>query len=875
MDRPLTLHDKYTAISDAMGGFGDVPDFVATNLAHMLRPYQTEAIGRYLFYMDKDQTNKALPVQLLFNMATGSGKTLIMAAALLDLFKRGRRDFIFFVNSGNVIEKTRANFTSPENLKYLFSQSIIIDGLPVTVREVSNFSESSPDAINIVFTTIQGLHIDLNNPRENRLTYDELAGHDVVLISDEAHHVNASTKSKRELEIENSWERTVDNIMRANNRNILLEFTATIDLSDAGIWQKYNQRLLYQYDLKAFRQDGYSKDVLVYSVDNDLMDRSMQALIISQYRKKVALAAGVWLKPVVMFKSYTKPDSKAFYETFIATLKASQPEIVERQKVKASGILADAFAYFAANDISAADLLAELQTDFAVERLILIDSDHKAAESQLLLNTLEEHGNEIRAVFSVDMLDEGWDVLNLFDIVRLYDKRDSKNGRPGKTTLREAQLIGRGARYFPFHSIEGDSKFTRKFDANENEPLRVIEQLHYHSAHNPKYIQEIQQALKETGILADNLVERELRLKDSFKSSPTYQKGVVWHNKRLTKAEVYQQTALVGEEVYDLPKLIPVALPSGIGQEIHVFGDTAAPEDPVVHEQTTKELRIGKDISLNVVRAAINRNKKLTFTHLESAFPYLASTEAFMTSKNLLGGIKIEVTGSSESLKNLNQEQKLYIVAEVLRHVEERIALLREEYRGSETFEPVPIREAFADHIKRKYTLGDASDAETGRPQLESSRYGLNIQGLDWYAYSENYGTSEEKSLVKTLDGIMQDLRNKWTDVFLLRNEKAVTLYDFDTGQAFEPDFVLVMNDNKTGNLALQIFIEPKGGQFVGSDGTFATGKEGWKQQLLEALQEKFDATMLVDNPNYRVIGVPFYNEDLTRADVVAALQDL
>lgn len=52
------------------------------------------------------------------------------------------------------------------------------------------------------------------------------------------------------------------------------------------------------------------------------------------------------------------------------------------------------------------------------------------------------------------MLNEGWDVLNLFDIVRLYDKRDGKQTAKGfipeKTTNAEKQLIGRGARYYPF-----------------------------------------------------------------------------------------------------------------------------------------------------------------------------------------------------------------------------------------------------------------------------------------------------------------------------------------------------------------------------------------------------------------------------------------
>ena len=36
-----------------------------------------------------------------------------------------------------------------------------------------------------------------------------------------------------------------------------------------------------------------------------------------------------------------------------------------------------------------------------------------------------------------------WDVLNLFDIVRCYEQKDTGKSR---TTTKEAQLIGRGAR---------------------------------------------------------------------------------------------------------------------------------------------------------------------------------------------------------------------------------------------------------------------------------------------------------------------------------------------------------------------------------------------------------------------------------------------
>ena len=58
-------------------------------------------------------------------------------------------------------------------------------------------------------------------------------------------------------------------------------------------------------------------------------------------------------------------------------------------------------------------------------------------------------------------LNEGWDVLNLFDIVRCYTTRDAKAGKPGKTTVAEAQLIGRGARYFPFVTDDYPDQYQR------------------------------------------------------------------------------------------------------------------------------------------------------------------------------------------------------------------------------------------------------------------------------------------------------------------------------------------------------------------------------------------------------------------------------
>lgn len=894
MEHLTTLHDEYQAMSRRSGMFQKVvPDHIAGNLAHGLRPYQTEAINRWMYYMDEDQA-RTVPVQLLFHMATGSGKTLVMAALLLDLYRRGRRNFIFFVNSTTIIDKTRANFLDRGVAKYLFAGQILVEGQLIPVRQVDNFSQSRDDAINIVFTTIQGLHGDLNNPHENRLTYEELAGHDLVLLSDEAHHLNANTTraaSKREQELDTSWERTVQNIMAANPRNILLEFTATIDTEDAAIMAKYAPRLLYQYDLRAFRQDGFSKDVLIYEVDSDLTDRALQAIIISQYRKKVALAAGIWCKPVVLFKSNTKADSAVFFDQFkqlIAGLEASTI-VGQRPRAGRSDILAQAFDYFDKSRISEADLAYELRADFSPERLMLIDSDNKATVSQLALNSLEERSNEIRAIFSVDMLDEGWDVLNLFDIVRLYDKRDGKNGRPGKTTMREAQLIGRGARYFPFsRTADGEDRYVRKFDHNELEPLRAIEQLHYHSAHNPRYIQELTYALKETGIVGDDLVERNLRLKESFKQTDAYRHGVIWRNRRLDREQAIRarQIRLIPDE-YDLPDEVFVTLPSGLGQEISIFGagglSTIAaisdPADGVVREQAVRRLRL-TELPPSVVRTAVARDKHFTFERVASAFFGVRSLDDFMFGATLLGSVDVVLTGEATAIWYLNPDQALFVAAEVLRAVEQRIERVSREFVGSRQFEQVPLSQVFGD-VRRKFDLSPSGDGETGRPQLHSPRYALDLRQRDWYAYDEDYGSSEEKSLVRLIDGLIDRLRCKWHDIYLIRNESAVRLYSFEDGQAFEPDYLLIAQSSNGrgvqagGSINWQLFIEPKGDQFLGANGGFDGGKEAWKQRLLAEVNRSPQSEVIAEDRHYRIVGLPFYNEAHTAADFRQAIDTL
>ena len=79
-------------------------------------------------------------------MATGSGKTLIMAGLMLYLYEKGFRNFLFFVNSNNIIRKTKDNFLNPQSSKYLFNNKIIVNDKEINIKETDTFDKDAPSA---------------------------------------------------------------------------------------------------------------------------------------------------------------------------------------------------------------------------------------------------------------------------------------------------------------------------------------------------------------------------------------------------------------------------------------------------------------------------------------------------------------------------------------------------------------------------------------------------------------------------------------------------------------------------------------------------------------------------------------------------------
>ena len=159
------------------------------------------------------------------------------------------------------------NFLNPRAAKYLFSQDIRFEGKSVAVTQVENFEGVNENDINICFTTTQQLHTDMTTEKENALTYENFAEQQIVLLADEAHHMNVSTKTQTGMTLFESWENTVQHIFKSNDANLLLEFTATHDYETPAMVQKYRNKIIYQYDLINYRNDKFSKEVVLVHSD--------------------------------------------------------------------------------------------------------------------------------------------------------------------------------------------------------------------------------------------------------------------------------------------------------------------------------------------------------------------------------------------------------------------------------------------------------------------------------------------------------------------------------------------------------------------------------------------------------------------------------
>ncbi|WRE45371.1 DEAD/DEAH box helicase family protein [Helicobacter pylori] len=815
---PQSAKKSHTLSNAPNHGGIELPTHITSNLKKELRDYQKKAIHHYLEKRQSNPTQK----HFMFEMATGSGKTLVMAGLILECCKQGYQNFIFFVNSTSILEKTKLNFTDSVSSKYLFSETIHINDENTEIKSINNLNESHDNAINIYFSTIQGLFSLFTKAKENAITLEDLKDQKLVFLADEAHHLNTETKKKlsgAEFSEKRNWESVVKLALEQNKDNLLLEFSATIP-NEKSVKDKYENLKVITYTLKEFSEDKFCKNIYSLSYENkDLETRFLGACVSSLYKELLAQHHNIEnFKPCILFKSERIEDSKENQERFNAFLDNLSPSDLENFfNDSRNAFFKDAKDFFDKQNYTP-NLTAFLQTKFKKSTQINTNNEKELEKGMLLLNSLEDRDNPKRVVFSVDKLNEGWDVLNLFDIVRLKNKASRKD------TTKEAQLIGRGARYYPFSYNDFKPShiefYQRKFDFSN--PLSALERLDYHAVYDSEFIAQLKKDLKEIG----------LRFTDENKEKQTIPLTPTKHFKCYYASNTKDKNKNLFNK--DYTDSVGVKL-----QSLHVplFGF-------IVHEKKVdfKEENKGDKtyyiphtldkIPINYFLKALNL-KNLDFKTLKKAF----KKHPF---NNKVGFIESYI---SPLKTNFHKNQKF----------DDNKILLKLAVYIIENLKNTLLKE------QDKYSVSELElkEFETHNKSLSASEWEKGIPFYEWLLFKDmrKLDSDLERGFLNFINDNKEVLDKKFKEWCVLRNDHFTELKVFcgikDSpyyAEGFEPDFILFARTHEDEFLGFTCYMEAKGEHLEHSN--------AWKKEFLEMLE---NADLKSRNKKLDLKGLPFF----------------
>ncbi len=795
----------------------ELPTHITSNLKKELRDYQKQAIHNYL---EKRQSN---PFQkhFMFEMATGSGKTLVMAGLILECYKQGYQNFIFFVNSTNILEKTKLNFTDSASSKYLFSENIHINDENTEIKSINNLNESQTSTINIYFSTIQGLFSLFTKAKENAISIEDLKDQKLVFLADEAHHLNTGTKKKlsnAEFSEKRNWESVVKLALEQNKDNLLLEFSATIP-NEKSVKDKYENLKVITYTLKGFSEDKFCKNIYSLSYENkELETRFLGACVSSLYKELLAQHHNIEnFKPCILFKSERIEDSKENQERFNAFLENLSPLDLENFfNHSHNAFFKDAKNFFDKQHYTP-NLAALLQTKFKKSVQINTNNEKELEKSMLLLNSLEDRQNPKRVIFSVDKLNEGWDVLNLFDIVRLKNKASQKD------TTKDAQLIGRGARYYPFSyndfkpsSIEF---YQRKFDLFN--PLSALERLDYHAIYDSEFITQLNNELQVLGLGFVNEKEKQtIPLIPTKNLKCYYASNTKDKNKNLFNKD-YTDPVKVKLQSLHVPLFA-----FGVREKKVDFKEENKGDRTYYIPHTLDK------IPINYFLKALNL-KNLDFKTLKKAF----KKHAFNNKVEFIERYIFQLN------TNFHKNQKF----------DDNKILLKLAVYIIENLKDTLLKE------QDKYDVSalELKEFETHNRSLSASELEKDIPSYEWLLFKDmrKLDSDLERDFLNFINNHKEVLDKKFKEWCVLRNEHFTELKVFCNienspyyAQGFEPDFILFAQTHSDEFLGFTCYMEAKGEHLKHSN--------AWKEEFLEMLE---NATLKSHNKKLDLKGLPFF----------------
>ena len=353
---------------------------------------------------------------LCFALATGVGKTRLMGAFISYLhLAHGINNFFVLAPNLTIYNKLKEDFSNRNHPKYVFRgiAEFSIDAPSIITGD--NYDQYDPHS----GTLFGGVRINIFNiskinsevrggksPRIKRLSeyigesyFDYLAGlPDLVMLMDESHRYRASAGIRAINEL----------------RPVLgLELTATPFTGTTTQNRQYFRNVVYGYPLGQAMADGFVKEPAVVTRKN-FNPAGMSAEEI----ERLKLEDGVRLHESVKveLETYARENGSPIVKPFVLVV--------------------------AQDTTHAADLMKLIQSDAFFDgryrdRVIQVDTSVKEEDFVDRLLKVEHTAEPTEIVIHVNMLQEGWDVTNLYTIVPL---------RAASAPRLIEQTIGRGLR---------------------------------------------------------------------------------------------------------------------------------------------------------------------------------------------------------------------------------------------------------------------------------------------------------------------------------------------------------------------------------------------------------------------------------------------
>lgn len=332
--------------------------------------------------------------EVVCDLATGVGKTYIMAALVDYLAAQGVRNVLIVTPGKTIQDKTIANFT-PGSRKYVPGMDAAPRLITAETSRTGRIGDDlrDPGVLKLFVFNIQQLIAPSAGISRRMRTLDELIGtdlhsylrsaEDLVIIADEHHVYRAQA-------------RRFSAAVRGLRPRALVGLTATPDPAD-------EDEVIYRYTLGHAIADGLVKiPVIVYRKDGHKDTRTQLADACHLLRIKAA-----------SYQATTPPEGQVPVRPVLFVVCQTVQEAEEAAAV-----------------LAAPDMIGE-------PAAVLVITSQSSDEALASLAAVEDPDSPVRAVVSVDKLKEGWDVKNIAVIVALRALASQ--------TLTE-QILGRGLR---------------------------------------------------------------------------------------------------------------------------------------------------------------------------------------------------------------------------------------------------------------------------------------------------------------------------------------------------------------------------------------------------------------------------------------------